>query len=1022
MRKVLFFVPLFCFLSVTLLAQTRKLTGQVFNNETAAPMQGASITVKSTSATVSNASKGAITDADGKFTMNIPDKGNTVLVLSSVGFVTQEITVTNQTSILFKLISEAKALEDVVVIGYGTVKRKDLTGSVGVITSTELVRQNNADVTSSMQGQLPGVVITKSSGNPGKAFSIDIRGESTISSTNGGTGVTEPLYVIDGVIGGRLRDLNPSDIQSIDVLKDASSTAIYGSRGANGVVLVSTKRGSTGAPRVSVDAYIGTNHPAHVLKLQNAQEFFKETQTDFVANGGSPNTFTANEMNTINNNQNTDWVKAISQNGLHTGATVSVSGGNAGTTYHFSGGYMQDDGTAVYTNWKKYTLNAGIDSKVNRFLKVGFTTFINYATNPTGSLEATRSAYRARPTGVEYYSQLTDPSSGVYDLAVGPIMSPGYAMWMGLKDNQVLNPVVEIDPNNSVENVITKNMMGNAYAEITIMKGLTFKSTINASNIDLQTPDYRGTYSKDRAGVNLPRATYTQNVVSTYTFDNQFNYNYTKGKHSLNVLAAQSAYKNVSQAYSIAVQNLPYSSLWYNLGTAGNANVTGVSSSYVQNTLVSYMGRINYSYADKYLLTLTARTDGASQLADGNKWATFPSAAVAWRMDKENFIQKLNTFSNLKLRVSYGQVGNANVAAYSTQATVLNTIYSYQQTLGNGFAPGTLANNDLRWEKSQELDFGLDFGVLRNRITGTFEIYNKVTKDLIVNESLPTSLGFSSVFANVGQISNKGIEILINTININNKNFKWTTSWNFAKNINNVDKLANGVTQIIGNSLFVGKPVKSYYDYKFNGIWQSADSLTAKTYGQLPGSVRVVDKNGDGVISSSTAIDDRSVLGTQLPNYTMGMTNHFFYKDFDLSFLMYYRNGTLYNNNLITGTMADYTGQRYNHVIIPGGYWTRQNPVNTWYGPGVPQPSWKNAIAYQDASFLRISDITVGYTVGQAKLDKWGGTVKRMHLFMQVSNPFVFSKYMGFDPEYNSGTNGDMIPSVTYTFGFNLGF
>jgi len=1015
MRKVLFLIPLFCFLSGMLLAQTRKLSGQVFNNETAAKMDGVTVTVK-------GAAKGVVTDADGKFSVTVPSKGNTVLVVSSVGFTNQEITVLpTQNNIVVRLITETKALEDVVVIGYGTVQRKDLTGSVGVIGAAELVRQNNSDVENSMQGVVPGVVITKSSNNPGKAWSMDIRGESTISSTNGGTGVTEPLYVIDGVIGGRLRDLNPQDIQSIDVLKDVSSTAIYGSRGANGVVLVTTKKGSSGPARISVDSYIGANVPAHLLQLQTAQQFYQETQTDFVANGGSPNTFTANEMNTINTGQNTNWINQITQSGIHAGASVAVAGGANGTTYHFSGGYIQDDGTTLYTSWKKYTLNAGIDSKINKFLKVGFTAFIDYQTNPTGSLEATRSAYRARPTGVVYYNQLVSPSSGVYDLTVGPVMQQGYALWMGLHDNQVLNPLVEVNPANTVENVITKNMMGNAYAEITILKGLTFKSTINATNIDLQTPDYRGTLSKDRAGVNLPRATYTQNVVDTYTFDNQLNYNYSKGKHRINILAAQSAYSNIAQSYSIAVQNLPYSSLWYNLGTAGNANVTGVTSSYAQNTLESFMGRINYTYNEKYLLTLTARSDGASQLATGQKWATFPSAAVAWRMNDEKFIRKMNLFSNLKLRVSYGQVGNANVAAYSTQATVLNTIYSYQQTLGNGFAPGTLANNALKWERSQELNVGLDWGVLNNRITGTFEVYNKVTKDLILNETLPTSTGFNSVYANVGQISNRGVEILINTINISTKNFKWTTSWNFAKNHNNVDKLANGVTSIIGNSLFVGSPVKSYYDYKFAGIWQSADSATAAKYGVKPGAVKVVDKNGDGQISSSTGVDDRYILGTQLPNYTMGMTNRLYFRNIDLSFLMYYRNGTQYYNNLITGTMADYTNQRYNHVIIPGGYWTRSNPINTWYGPGVAQPSWKNAIAYQDASFLRVSDITLGYTVPPSKLEKWGGVIKRMHVFLQVTNPLIFSKYMGFDPEYNSSSYIDEVPSVTYTFGFNLG-
>ena len=578
------------------LAQNRQVTGQVFNNDNGAPLVGASVTVK-------GAAKGSVTDAQGKFSISVPQKGITVLVISSVGFTNQELTVSNQTNLIVRLASESKALDDVVVIGYGSVRKKDLTGSVSSLSAAEIVRQSNSDVENSMQGAIPGVVITKSSNNPGKAWSMDIRGESTISSTNGGTGITEPLYVIDGVVGGRLRDLNPQDVQSIDVLKDVSSTAIYGSRGANGVVIVTTKKGTTGAPRVSLDSYIGENVPGHVIKIQNAQQFYDETVTDFAANGGTPNTFTPNELNWLNTGHSTNWVKAITQNGLHTGHTVAVSGGNSGTTYHFSGGYIQDDGTTQYTHWKKYSLNAGIDSKVNSFLRVGFTAFINYETNPTGSLEAMRSAFRVRPTGVVYYKDLLNPSASPYDLAAGPVMSQGYALWMGINANQAINPLVEVNPANTVEQVTTKNMMGNAYAEITIMKGLTFKSTINATNIDLQTPDYRGTLSKDRSGVNPGRATYTQNVVNNYTFDNQLNYNFSKGKHRVNVLVAQSAYSNIAQTYVIAVQNLPYSSLWYNLGTAGLTNVTNISSSYTQNTLESFMGRVNYSYDDKYLIT-----------------------------------------------------------------------------------------------------------------------------------------------------------------------------------------------------------------------------------------------------------------------------------------------------------------------------------------------------------------------------------------------------------------------------------
>lgn len=1001
MRKVLMLTTMLCWLASMAWAQTRQVTGRVLNDENGAILAGASVSVK-------GQSKGAITDADGKFSISIPTKGTTVLVISSVGFAGQEITVTNQTSLLVRMVSETKALDDVVVIGYGTVKKKDLTGAVGTVASADIVRANPKDATQALQGQVAGVVVTKASNLPGQAWGIDIRGENTIS------GVTEPLVVIDGVIGGRLRDINPADIQSIDVLKDASSTAIYGSRGANGVVIITSKKGVSGRAKVSIDAYVGQKTPAHLPELQTAQQFYQSMVTDWTLNGGTPPTFTVNELDMVNNGKSTNWVKEITAPSLSTGTTVAVSGGNNGTTYRFSGSYIQDDGSIRHSTFKKYSLNGSVDSKINRFLHIGFTAYVNYNENPTGSFEALRSAYRARPTGVVYYNDLVDPSAG-YDLGIGPWN--GYAVWMGIKDNQVLSPIVEADPANYQFQTNISNQMGNAFAEITLMKGLTFRSSISAAVIGQKQGDYRGTYTKDRAGVRLPRATYKTSDNRTFTFDNQLTYNTEFGKHRLNVTVLQSAYKNISEDYSTSVQNLPFASAWYNLGSAGNSNITGVSSDYNQNTLQSYMGRVNYTFNDKYLFTLTGRADGASQLAPGNKWAFFPSGAFAWKMIQEDFMRNNKLFSDLKLRVSYGEVGNSNVSPYSTQASLLNTVYSYGASLGVGFAPGNLANADLKWERSQELNLGINFGILNNRITGSVEVYNRTTKDLILQENLPTSTGFNTVNANVGRISNKGVEVLLNTKNIVKNDFSWTTTLTFAKNNNKIEALANGVNSIIGSSLFVGYPVKSYYDYRFAGIWQTADATAAAAFGQKPGSVKVSDLNGDGVISSSTGKDDRTIVGSQLPNYILGMTNRINYKDFDLSFLLYYRNGTTYKNNLLTGTMADYTNTRYNHIVL--NYWTVNNPTNDFYGPGVSQP-YKNAIAYEDASFLRISDITAGYTVPNTKLDKWG--IDRMRVYLQVSNPFIFTKYHGQDPEYNSSTYIDDVPTVIFTFGVNLGF
>lgn len=999
MKKIVLLACSLCMFTLLLHAQTRSITGRVYSNETGQPLPGVSITP-------SGNGQGTVTDENGRFTLSVPSGKVIVITVSHTGYASQQVTLGNQAELTIRLVPESQQLSDVVVVGYGTVKKKDLTGAVASISSSDIVRSNPANAQKAMQGQFAGVNITKASNKPGQDFTMTIRGENTI------TGVTEPLVVIDGVIGGRIRDINPADILTIDVLKDASSTAIYGSRGANGVVIITTKKGNKGKPQLSIDSYFGSKNPAHMPKFQTAQQFYKMTYTDRIRDGGSPILFTANELNVINSGQSTDWIDLMTKSSLQMGHTASVTGGSDNTTYRFSGGYIQEDGSIPHNTYKKYTLNGAMESKINSFIKVGFNVFFNYSENPTGSFEALRSAYRARPTGVAYYDQLVNPADG-YDATIEPF--DGLAVWMGIKDSQVMNPLIEADPANYQFQINARNQMGNAYAEITLLKGLTFRSSISGSLIAEKQGEFRGTYTKDRAGTKLPRSFYDTRDMLTYTIDNLLTYNKSFNKHKLTVTALQSAYKNVAEAYHIAVEDLPFASLWYNVGTAGT--ISGVSSNYERNTLQSYMGRVNYSFNDKYLLTLTGRSDGASQLSNGNKWAFFPSAAVAWRISDEGFMRSVNAVSDLKLRVSYGQVGNATVSPYSTQAAILNTPYNFGDNAAFGFAPSNLGNKDLKWERSEELNFGLDMGFLQNRIRATVEVYDRKTRDLILNTQLPTSTGFTSVYANVGKVGNKGIEVALNTVNIQTKDLSWSTALTFSKNKNKILALASGVTADVGNKLFVGSSVRSNYYYQFAGIWQSADSAEAASYGQRPGSVRVVDQDKNGQISSAAGKDDRVVLGTELPKWLLGMTNRFNYKDFDLSFFLYYRKGGQFRNGLLSGTMGDYSNTRYNHIVL--NYWTHDNPTNDYYGVVASQP-YKEAIQYEDASFLRLSDITLGYTLPTAKLASWG--VNRMRVYGQVTNPYISTKYHGLDPEYNGNTYKDEVPTIIYTFGVNLTF
>ncbi|SOE19918.1 TonB-linked outer membrane protein, SusC/RagA family [Spirosomataceae bacterium TFI 002] len=955
---------------------------------------GASIVIKGTT-------KGTTTNVDGGFTLNVPDE-NSLLIISFVGYESQEIRVGNRTVFDIVLNADQKLLDEIVVVGYGEQKKSDLTGALSSIQSKDIVRANPTLAAKALQGQVAGATITKSDNRPGSPYNITIRGENTINNS------TAPLVVIDGLMGGDMNNLNPNDIQSMDVLKDASSTAIYGARGANGVIIITTKRGISGKPRVSYDAYLGVKTPAHVPELLNSEQFYKNGHTDRIAQGATPITFTSQEMANIENGVTADWVDIVTKPATQTNHNLSVSGGTDKTTYRFSGGYLLEQGSVINTDYKRYNLNTVLNSNLGNHFKVGFTSYLTYSEQDLGSRESLRGAYRARPTGTPYYDDLINPSENQ------DIEFNGLAIWMGINDKQVPNPLSDINPDVSKFQTTRANIMGNAFVEYSPFKGLSFRSSLSANYGTTRVGDFRGTWSKSQTS-KQPRAQYDNNLIGSYTIDNIVNYNRDMGKHKIAFTGLQSAFYQRDEAYTIAVSDLPYNSDWYALNTG---TLTGFGSSLVERSISSFMGRINYSFSDKYLLTLTGRSDGASQLAEGNKWAFFPSVAFAWRLIDESFLQNAKQLSNLKLRVSYGEVGNSGVNPYSTQAGVLNTGYDFDGTPAFGFAPQNLGNKDLRWERSKELNLGLDVGLFGNRISGTVEVYDRKTVDLILNQKIPTTSGFSEVTSNVGEIQNKGVEILLNTVNIAKSDFTWNSSLTFTKNNNKLLALyGDGQTIDKGNKLFVGYPIRSNFDYKFDGIWQTADADLAKTYKQVPGAVRVVDVNNDGVISSTEGIDDRQILGTELPNFLMGLTNRFRYKSFDMSFFAYYRNGTEYRNSTLAGTFGD-VGTRYN-VLASLDYWRPDNPSNTYFSVVSANP-YRGAIYYQDASFLRISDITLGYTLPKAAMDKFKLSTAR--IYTQVVNPFVFSKYTGFDPEFNSSIYNDDVPSMTVSVGLNLSF
>jgi len=977
--------------------QQKTITGTVTDSK-GEPLAGVNVVVTGTTV-------GTLTDANGKYSINVP-QGAKSLTFSFVGMVTQEIPVGASAKIDVTMAETAIGLEEVVVIGYGTVKKSDLTGAVSAVKSNDIVRINPVQPAQGLQGQVAGVNINRVNSRPGTDYTIDIRGLHSINFSS------EPLIVIDGVMGGKLNTINPSDIEAINVLKDASATAIYGARGANGVIIITTKTGIRGKPRVTYDGYIGVKVPSNLPDLMTAQEYFHAYNDVVKAENPNANpVWTTAELANIAAGKSVNWVDEVTDPAPQTSHVLALSGGNENTTYYFSAGYLNESGNLLNTGYKRYNLKGTVDSKINNVIRAGFTAYYTYSIRNLGSNETLRSAYRVLPIGTIYYKDLTNPTE------TNDVNVDGFAMWMGIKDTQCPNPLIEVQEKIFKDETVGSNFLGNGFIEITPVKGLSIKSSLSTKFYSSRQGIFANTYSKTRL-YKLPAASLTNNINSSYTLDNIMNYKLVTGAHSFDITLANSVLYERTESSGIQTENLPYASYWYALNTA--ATINGVTSNLIERTILSFMGRLNYIFKNRYLLTLTGRYDGSSVIAPGNKWAFFPSVAFAWRAGEEPFIKNLNLFSDLKMRLSYGEVGNDVVAPYSTQAFLGKTAYDFNGVDAYGYAPKNIGNLNLKWENSKEENIGLNMGFLKNRITAEIELYYKTTSNLIQNVAIPPSLGFESVTANVGKLLNKGIEITLNTVNIQKKDFRWSTSINFSSNHNEILELYGGtVTKDYANKLFVGESLRTNFYYKFAGIWQLADSTEAKKYGQVPGSVKVVDQNNDGIISSSPDKDDRVVLGNELPSWIAGINNIITYKNWDFSCFIYTRQGVQFRSALLSGTMGELNSSRYNRLNL--NYWRVDNPTNDYFGVWQPEP-YREAIQYQDASFWRISNITLGYTLPKEFLNRFKiGTVR---CYLQANNPFVFTKHKNYwmDPEYNSGTYQDDVPFASYIFGISASF
>ncbi len=984
-------------------AQNRTVSGKV-SDASGGGLPGVSVTVKGTT-------QGAITDAAGKFSTQAAN--NATLVFSYIGFKAQEIAIGNKSTIDVSLEEDAASLSEVVVVGYGTQKKSQMTGAISSISAKDISELPVTNARQALQGRAAGVEVSQAGSKPGAGPQIRIRGRRSFNASN------DPLYVVDGIpLSGGIDDINPNDITSMEVLKDASSTAIYGSRGANGVVIITTKRGKAGKTQVSWDSYVGSNNRLNTVGVMNGQQFADYKRESRRAVGQYPlgaatadadiKIFEAVELESIKLGRSTDYVEAMLQSGAIQSHQLGVSGGSEKTTFNISGNFFQDIGVVRKQDFTRGTFRVNLDHKINNKLRIGISSL----------------AVLSKRNG-EFYN----PLGGA--MAENPLGKPyddqGNLIFLPTLDGLRTNPLAEIVDGAQVDETKRYRIFNSVYGEWDIIEGLKYRVNFGPDFTVARNGRFTGSQTNARRG-GAATGSVDEQFILNYTLENIVSYNKKFNQiHNFGVTALQSIQRDRDDRSSISVLGIPAETQsYYRLGDA--SQITGAGTNLTQWTLLSYMGRINYDFKEKYLLTATLRADGSSRFGANTKYGYFPSVALGWNISDESFMKDLKFIDQLKLRLSYGSVGNQGINPYQTQALLGRTSYAWDNTAAFGYRPGSIGNPDLKWETSTTQNAGLDFSFFAGRLSGSVEYYITNTTDLLAPQPLPTSTGFGGFITNIGQTRNKGIELTIGSVNVDKGGFKWTTDLIFNRNREAIIELANGKVDDIAAGRFIGQPLTVFFDYKKIGIWQTNEADLATKFGDKVGQVKIEDVNGDGKINA----DDRQILGSAVPNFTLGLTNRFTYKGFDLSVFVFGRFGQFIRSTFHTGQNS--LAGRYNNLNI--NYWTPSNPTNEFPQPVVTQefPKYNSSLQYFDGSFIKIRNINVGYNVpsGFASKLKMDG----LRIYASIQQPFIFSeyitKYKGMDPEtFVDGEQGvgggDINASIApatkiFTVGLNVKF
>lgn len=1060
--------------------QTNKVTGKV-TDSSGVPLPGVTVVVKGTT-------NGTITSFDGGYSLsNVPS--NSTISFSFVGMNTQEIVVGNKTVINVTLTEASIGLEEVVAVGYGTVKKSDVTGAVARISEETLKERPVNNVLQAMQGKAAGIDVT-SNIKPGELPAITIRGNRSITASN------SPLYVIDGIpfAAGNISDINPNDIASVEILKDASATAIYGSRGANGVILITTKKGEKGKVTISYDGTVSVDWYKSLTNWMNGGEYVDRWRLGLM-NGGLYGTEKFTNLNTpvqlgypdptldiskfglaadpvaresvlmgyewedqiggtvktrattadekalgwpdkvpVYNSANIrsyDWGKQAMRQGINQNHQISLSSGNEISRIYMSFAMLDQLGVQKDQDYRRYNVNLNGEITPQKWVTIG--TSINASMSlqnfgiqgPNTSNTGSKDLYSRANDQFPY--ALPKDANGVW------IKNPGgnLSLW---------NPLIDIDQ--SLNERRSTAIYANMFGEVRFTPWLRYRLNFGTQFRQNRSGAWTGPNATSHLTNRPNTASYTFDERFTWVAENLLYFNKKFGTaHDLGVTLLQSAQRYRQEGDNISATSMIYDiALWYDIASNTNGKPSGYGSNFTENKLMSYMGRVNYAYLNKYLITATGRWDGASVLAPGNKWDFFPSFSLAWKMQEEGFMQSLSFVNEFKLRAGYGVTGNAAVSPYSTSGPLSRNPYVFLAVPAIGYLPQQVPNPSLGWEKTAQYNIGVDFGFLKNRLTGSIEVYKSNTSDLLLNKTLPAVSGFVSMVDNIGKTMNKGIEITLNTVNVKTKNFEWSSTINWSANreeiVELLNKDANGKPlDMLANRWFIGQPIQVYYNYQSEGIWQNTDAdkaemakFNANGHKFYPGTIKVKDQNGDYKITG----DDMVILGTNRPKWTGGITNTLTYKNIDLSFFIFARIGQKY-----FGGYPNSYGGVWPNGRVENDVWSWNNPNGRW-----PMPNLGNvenlftSMQYNNGSYVSVKNISLTYNFPAQLLRPVH--MSRLSVFGEIINPFLFGGdvvKMGLNPEDNTnwdiassngnplgGMNNNTIQPQSFVFGIRASF